>query len=152
MPSSNNGKGGKGGSSNWMLPLQPISRDSLRGLKTAKDEEVLWEKVKDCVTQLHSCILRKAESSTDTFYHYQLPSFPISKETRLPVPGPEFYRDNMKLILDGLRLLFPDCLVEHATLIRALDGKLYDISKIDEKMLAFINKQQSAEYIVVDWS
>lgn len=152
MPSSNNGKGGKGGSSNWMLPLQPILRDSLRGLKAAKDEEMLWEKVKNSVTQLHSVILRKAESSTDTFYHYQLPSFPISKETRLPVPGPEFYRDNMKLILDGLRLLFPDCLVEHATLIRALDGKLYDISKIDEKMLAFINKQQSAEYIVVDWS
>jgi hypothetical protein len=155
MPSSNNGKGGKGGkegSSNWMQPLQPISRDSLRGLKAAKDEEMLWEKVKNSVTQLHSVILRKAESSTDTFYHYQLPSFPISKETRLPVPGPEFYRDNMKLILEGLQILFPDCLVEHATLVTAQDGKLYDISKLDDKMQPFINKQRSAEYIVVDWS
>lgn len=154
MPSSNNGKGGKGGreGSRIWIDAHPISRDSLRGRKAAKDEEVLWEKLKHCVTQLHTAILRKAESSTDTFYHYQLPSFPISKETRLPVPGPEFYRDNMKLILDELQLLFPDCLVEHATLIRALDGKLYDISKINEKMLAFINRQQSAEYIVVDWS
>ena len=149
MPSGN---GGKGGSSNWMQPLQPISRDSLRGRKAAKDEEVLFEKVKYSVKQLHNDILRKAEYSTDTFYHYQLPSFPISKTTRLPIPGPEFYRDNMKLILEGLQILFPECLVEHATLVRAQDGKLYDISKLDDKMLPFINKQQSAEYIVVDWS
>ena len=139
-------------SNNWMQPLQPISRDSLRGRKAAKDEEVLYEKVKQCVTQLHSVILRKAETSTDNFYHYQLPPFPVSKTTRLPIPGPEFHRDNMKLILDGLRILFPDCLVEHATLVCAQDGKLYDISKLDEKMIPFINMQQSAEYIVVDWS
>ena len=137
---------------NWMQPLQPISRDFLRGRKAAKDEEVLCEKVKHCVTQLHSGILRKAETSIDTFYHYQLPAFPVSRDTRLPVPGPEFHRDNMKLILDGLQILFPDCLVEHATLVRAQDGKLYDISKLDEKMIPFINMQQSAEYIVVDWS
>jgi hypothetical protein len=151
MPASN-GKGGKGGSNNWMQPLQPISRDSLRRLKAAKDEEVLWEKLKHCVTQLHSSILRKAESSTDTFYHYKLPPFPISKTTRLPVPEPEFHRDNMKLILEGLQILFPDCLVEHATLVTAQEGKLYNISKLDEKMIPFINMQQSAEYIVVDWS
>jgi len=137
---------------NWMQPLQPISRDSLRGRKAAKDEELLYEKVKHCVTQLHSGILRKAETSTDTSFHYQLPPFPVSKVTRLPVPGPEFHRDNMKLILDGLQILFPDCLIEHATLVMAQDGKLYDISKFDDKMLPFINSQQSAEYIVVDWS
>jgi len=43
-------------------------------------------------------------------------------------------------------------LVEHATLVRAQDGKLYDISKLDEKMIPFIDMQQRAEYIVVDWS
>jgi hypothetical protein len=58
----------------------------------------------------------------------------------------------MKLILDGLRLVFPECLVEHATLVRAQDGKLYDISKLDEKMIPFIDMQQRTEYIVVDWS
>jgi hypothetical protein len=139
-------------SNNWMQPLQHISRDFLRGRKAAKDEEVLYEKVKHCVTQLHSAILNKAETSTDTFYHYQLPPFPSLKKTGLPVPGPEFHRDNKKLILDGLRLVFPDCLVEHATLVRAQDGKLYDISKLDEKMIPFIDMQQRAEYIVVDWS
>jgi hypothetical protein len=150
MPPQNEGKGGKRGSNNWMQPLQPTSRDSLRGLKAAKDEEMLWEKLKHCVTQLHIVILRKAESSTDTFYHYKLPPFPISNTTQLPIP--EFYRDNMKLILEGLQILFPDCLVEHATLVMAQDGKLYNISKLDEKMIPFINMQQSAEYIVVDWS
>jgi len=139
-------------SNNWLQPLQPISRDFLRGRKAAKDEELLYEKVKHCITQLHSVILRKAESSTDTFYQYQLPPCPVSKATRLPVSGPEFHRDNMKLILEGLRLVFPDCLIEHATLVMAQDGKLYDISKLDDKMLPFINRQQSAEYIVVDWS
>ena len=145
------GKGGREGGRIY-IDAHPISRDSLRGLKASKDEAVLFEKLKHCVTQLHTDILRKAESSTDTFYHYQLPSFPISKATQLPVPEPEFHRDNMKLILDELQILFPDCLVEHATLVRAQDGKLYDISKLDDKMLPFINRQQSAEYIVVDWS
>ena len=87
MPASN-GKGGKGGREGGRIWIEatPISRDSLRRLKAAKDEEILWEKLKDCVTQLHSSILRKAESSTDTIYHYKLPPFPISKTTRLPVP------------------------------------------------------------------
>jgi hypothetical protein len=32
------------------------------------------------------------------------------------------------------------------------DGNMYDISKMDEKVLAFIDKRHNQDCIVIDWS
>ena len=58
-------------------------------------------------------------------------------------------------ILAEVQSLFPDCSVEHTTLTMATarDGKIYDISKMDDILKPFImNPGRSMEYIVVDWS
>jgi hypothetical protein len=37
-------------------------------------------------------------------------------------------------------------------LSRGNDGKMYDITNIDEKMRPFINRNYDRTYIVIDWS
>jgi hypothetical protein len=134
----------------------PVTRDILRNLKNKRDEEMRIQKVNNCISQVYSAIIQKAKTSTETSYYHMLPSFPVSKATHLPAPHPEFHRENMEDILHGLRTLFPDCSVEYSTLIQGQDGKLYDISKMDEKVMQFAfhpsYRKTSQEYIVIDWS
>jgi hypothetical protein len=55
-------------------------------------------------------------------------------------------------ILAVLQELFPDSSVTHAILTCDADGKLYDISKLDDKMLPYVNRALDESYIVIDWS
>jgi hypothetical protein len=140
----------------------PVTRDTLRNLKNKRDEEIRIQKVNACISKVYSDIIHKAKTSIETSYYYMLPSVPVSNSTHLPVPHPEFHRENKEDILNGLRTLFPDCSVEYSalTLIQGQDGKLYDISKMDEKVMQFAfhpsyrnNRNTSQElYIVIDWS
>jgi len=133
----------------------PISRETLRGLKAEEDEKYRLERISNCVKDLYRCAVGQAKSSTDTVYTYTLPPFPVDRRTGIAVPQPEFHRDNMVDILSELRGLFPDCSVKFTTLIMGEDRKkMYDISTMDEKVLAFIdiNKQQKYESIIIDWT
>ena len=128
----------------------PVTRDTLRNLKNKRDEEMRIQKVNTCISQVYSAIIHIAKTSIETSYYYKLPSLPVSNST------PEFHRENMEDILHGLRTLFQDCSVEYSTLIQGQDGKLYDISKMDEKVMQFAfhpsYRKTSQEYIVIDWS
>jgi hypothetical protein len=55
-------------------------------------------------------------------------------------------------ILSGLQALFPDCIVSHTLLCKGTDGKFYDISTLDEKVLPFVNRALDQSFIVIDWS
>ena len=136
----------------------PISRETLRGLKAKKDEEIRREKIKNCVAGLYRAVICTAETTTETSYKMTLPQEEqrYDKTTKTTVKIPEFHRVNIADILSGLKELLPDCTVELVTLTRGQDGQLYDISKMDEKFLQFAFhpsfKMQAQEYIVIDWS
>jgi hypothetical protein len=134
------------------MSLTPISRDELRLLKAQNDEKLRLERINHCISGFYQNIRHRAETTTNTSYLFALPPFPISRVTRLPVPEPEFHRDNMTDILRELQTLFPECIVEHANMVKGHDGKMYNVSKMDDKVLPFINTQQTLEFIVVDWS
>lgn len=63
-----------------------------------------------------------------------------------------FYVENMFDILRGLQNLFPECTVSHTLLSKGTDGKFYDISTLDEKLLPFVNRALDQSFIVIDWS
>jgi hypothetical protein len=63
-----------------------------------------------------------------------------------------FYTTNMNDILEQLQELFPGCSVSHAILSRGSDGKLYDISKINDRILQVIITALPNSYIFIDWS
>lgn len=67
--------------------------------------------------------------------------------------GPDpFHIKNIPDILAGLRNLFPDCALSHTLLCQAKDGKMYDIAKLDDAVLPFVDHALDQSYIVIDWS
>ena len=132
------------------MSLTPVLREKLRGLKAEEEERALIIKetqrlshVEDCVKQLYNDAINYAKTNTNTSYIYMLQ--PRNH-------GQEFYRDNMVDILTGLRDLFPDCSIKNTTLSRGQDGKMYDISTMDEKLRPFIDSRYNQESIIIDWS
>jgi len=132
------------------MSLTPVLREKLRGLKAEEEERlrIIKEKqrldqVEYYVKQLYSDAVNYAKTSTNTTYTYMLP--PRNH-------GQDFQRDNMIDILTGLRDLFPDCSIKNTTLSRGQDGKMYDISTMDEKLRPFIDSRYNQESIIIDWT
>ena len=128
----------------------PILREKLRGLKAEEEEKmrIMMERqrldqVERCVKQLYDNAINYAKINTNTSYTYMLP--PRNH-------GQDFQRDNMIDILTGLRDLFPDCSIKNTTLSRGQDGKMYDISTMDEKLRPFIDSRYNQESIIIDWT
>jgi hypothetical protein len=126
-------------------PLTPLTRETLRGLKAQKDEQLRAEKEKQRldylnrnIQEIYKQVVNEAQGKVSTSY-----KFKVDNSITLQY---------MPDVLDGLRFLFPDCSVNHALLVRGNDGQMYDVSKMDEKMRPFINTQQGQQHIVIDWS
>jgi hypothetical protein len=133
----------------------PMSRDEMRSLKAKRDEELRIEKMNRCVQMIYSQAVGIAKTSTNTSYSLDIDPQQTRKMMHMNHPPNseyQFYKDNMTEILSGLQDLFPGCIVKLAKMCTGNDGKRYDISTMDEKMLPFINQQQAFECIVIDWS
>ena len=118
--------------------LTPLTRETLRGLKAQNDEKQRLYQVSRIVHQIYATAVRTAEKTGATPYKYN-------------VVDP-FQIWNMPDILDGLRILFPDSIVEYSLFVRGNDGQMHDLSKMDEKVRPFVNMQQAENNIVIDWS
>jgi hypothetical protein len=125
-------------------PLTPLTRETLRGLKAQKDEQLRAEKEKQRLYQVSRAVYQiygearaSAEIRGATSYKFHVNSITLQ---------------DMPDILAGLQTLFPDSSVEHSLLVKGNDGNMYDVSNMDEKMRPFINTQQGQQYIVIDWS
>jgi hypothetical protein len=123
--------------------LKPYSRDSLRVMKSQKDEEERVKNVNNTILSIYNSALQVATTTTDTSYKYAIQRDHI------------FIMTNMADILSGLQRLFPDCSVEQKSLVRMHDGKYCEMPPIDDKLLPFMNMKvgnTKQECIVIDWS
>jgi hypothetical protein len=123
---------------------QQMFRQDLQQLKIKNDEHKRLNMINKCVNSIYNSLINQASSSTLTSYNYQI--------NQVPSTDYEFIKINKNDILNGLKVLFPDCLIEFKILSRGIDGVMYDVSNIDEKISPFINRQNDREYIVIDWS
>lgn len=119
--------------------LKPYSRESLRVMKSQKDEENRIAQINEMIKTIYTFAISSASSKTDTSYQYVLhPSL-----------------TNIPDILSGLKMLFPDCLVQRKTLVRMRDGQLCEMPQIDDKLIPFMNvniHHTKQDCIVIDWS
>jgi DNA repair ATPase RecN len=137
------------------MSRQPISRIDLQQLKAKKDEQNRLRdeqnrlnQINQIVNQIYSAVVYIAETKIVTSYNYQIQQQQFQSDQ----PNKMFYDKNKDDIINGLKTLFPDCLIDYKMLSRGNDGKMYDITNIDEKMRPFINRQHDQAHIVVDWS
>lgn len=120
----------------------PVSREYMRNLKAKNDEMKRLAEIEKWIKDIYTLAIRSATNSVDTSYQLQIQNH----------HSQDFVRTNIQDILRGLQCLFPDCTVKFTKLSRAQDGKMYDISKMDEKILPFIKAGETQDCIVIDWS
>ena len=154
------------------MSLVPFSRETMRGLKAQKDEEIKKLKIESIVKQIYQDVVRFAEKNTETLYRVTMLTMHtmqarsvqnhnvnrmsfghISMPSNIQIPHQvvmtlavtlEDVLVNMEEILTHLRTLFPDCLIEYKKVSLAMgkDQKEYDISTLDERIRPFIDLNQ----------
>lgn len=149
-----------------MSQLTPMPRSMMQTLKAHTDEEFRMSRVNEVVNTIYTYTINSAKTTNDTSYNHvipfasahQTPNIPCLSRPGIGFPAPykrssdPFYIENMSDILGNLQLLFPECSVSHSIMAKGTDGKLYDISKLDDKVLPFVDRALDKSYIVIDWS
>jgi len=118
----------------------PINLKKMQELKQNKN------KINTIVTTIYDDTVCITKVSNETLYNYQIP---FNEETQ---SSDNFYIQNIDTILNKLKELFPECSVSHTLLAKGKNGKLYDISKINDDILPLIDTTLKQSYIVIDWS
>jgi len=103
--------------SNFINKIKSISRIDLQQLKAKTDEQNRLYQINQIVNQIYSAVVSIARTQTQTIYN-------VPRDHQM-----EFIKKNKDDIINGLKTLFPDCL-------------------IDYKLCSMVNR----EYIVIDWS
>jgi hypothetical protein len=136
----------------------------MQELKSQKEEEVRQKQIKIIVNEIYKEAVEVATKTTKSSYNHRIPCsnmlhYSPRDRTQLITqaqytigPADPFHIKNMADILVSLRNLFPDCAVSHTLLCQAKDGKLYDVSKLDDAVLPFVDRALDQSYIVIDWS
>ena len=100
-----------------MSTNQPFSRNDLQQLKAKTDEQNRLNQINQIVKGIYSAVVNIARTQTQTIYN-------VPRDHLM-----EFIKKNKDDIINGLKTLFPDCL-------------------IDNRIFSMVN----CEYIVIDWS
>lgn len=127
----------------------PMSRAMMQELKSQKEEKVRLNKVKQISDSIYYYAIQVAEKTSDISYNHEIPR---ERYNSMNYRSDPFYLNNMADILAELQALFPGCSVTHSLMAKGRDGKLYDISKLDDRVLPFVDQTLEQSYIVIDWS
>ena len=144
----------------------PMPRSMMQTLKSRTDQENRMSHINKLVNTIYTYAINSAKGTNDTSYNHvipfasahQTPNIPCLSRPGIGFPAPykkssdPFYIENMSDILANLQLLFPECSVSHSIMAKGKDGKLYDVAKLDDAVLPFVDRALDQSYIVIDWS
>ena len=122
---------------------QPMSRTELRCVQAKAliaQETANTNAIFNIVDIIYNNVIDTVKNSNDTLYEHEIPF------------NDPFYKKYIGQIIQRLKALFPGCEVNHAIMTRSYDGKLYDITKIDDTISPSIKEAVNNTYIVIDWS
>lgn len=125
--------------------LVPITRIKMRNLNNEIDCKITNDAIMKIIQYIYTNAIKTAKTTYETSYNYKVP-YLTDKVAN------EFHITNMCEILRILKELFPKCSVRHTLVSLGKDGKLYDISKINDDILSCINEVNKNSYIIIDWS
>jgi len=130
----------------------PVSRAYMQALKAKKDEEKRLKdeeerltRIRQVVQHIYTQAINTAGQTTNTSFKYEIPNIHNAPYNISIIA-------NMKEIIGELETLFPGCSVKHTQMAQGRDGKLYDLSSVDENLRPLMNVNRTVEGIVVDWS
>jgi len=155
---------------NTTMEIDPISKEGLRGLYAATQEEARQKKISEIVHGIYGRVLATSKSSSVTVYkhdckpithldpgmggcygckqHNNMCGRPVYHIHTLD----PFYEANMKDILARLQSIFPDSSVQYKRITKGSDGTVVDLSTIDISLRSLIKIAEDVHYIIIDWS
>lgn len=125
--------------------MEPMTREELQGLKAKALEEKRRAFVTKQIEQIYRAVKHHASGQQSGIRQDCDTSYKCAVQQDLE-------KQTIADILSGLQEVFPDCSVVHTLLARGKNGKLYDISKIDDTILPLISVALNESYIVIDWT
>jgi hypothetical protein len=138
-----------------ILGLSPMSLSSMQQCKVEEDNRQYKKCIKDIITTFYTEAIEAAKTGSS----YKCRSDPRYLAHLAGLRPTEFIvrDDTLTEILGTLRELFPGCRLTHSKMAKGINGKMHDISQMDElttKLIAtsVIDIRQTEEYIVLDWS
>jgi len=148
------------------MDIVPITKESLRGLYAATQEEARQKKISEIVHGIYGRVLATSKSSSVTVYNHDCKPREqnhgcIGCDQNRSIRGrpvyhihtlDPFYEANMKDILAGLQSIFPDSSVQYKRITTGSDGTVVDLSTVDPSLHSLIKIAEDVHYIVVDWS
>jgi hypothetical protein len=153
------------------MEIVPITKESLRGLYAATQEEARQKKISEIVHGIYGRILATSKSSAVTVYKHDCKSLKthsgmevercIGCDQHHSMRGrpvyhihtlDPFYEANMEDILARLRLIFPDSSVQYKRITTGADGTVVNLSTLDPSLRSLIKIAEDVHYIVIDWS
>ena len=153
------------------MSLIPITRDELKQLKIQADEEKRKAEIAAAIKEIYDIIVLRATGSADTNIKFnviedaarmrqmnvqqqkQYRQQIIQHQQHLLTPSIIITDELIGDVVSGLRELFPDSKIEYkvAVMAQALDGKMYDVSKMDSPFIR-ASQTQTKKVIDIDWS
>jgi hypothetical protein len=115
--------------------LIPITREKLKSLRIMRERELFDKKLNKSIKEVYNQIIIIAKISDKTSYTFDYGNLIYEENDDKYYEDnfqDNFYNDNIHLILEGLKLLFPDCLLTHG----------YKV----------ISNKIKYPYITIDWS
>jgi hypothetical protein len=127
--------------------MEPITRESLRGLKEYTDTERRLEIINKIVSKVYTGAINIAKFTYSSQYRFKIP-VEESMYNFSRYYNPEYIL-NMNDVLTELRILFPDCSVEQ-TFIFSRD--IPEIISPDKNKHPFYEDSSGIMYIIIDWT
>lgn len=142
------------------MSYAPVTREEMRSLKAKNDAKIKNMQIDMIVSMIYRAAISFATTNSDTIYRWpynnQQTVGCICDNSQNHYITYKTLLENMEEILKRLQVLFPESLIENkkVTMARGRDGKDYDISTLDDKLLPFIDMRGriTSENIVIDWS
>jgi hypothetical protein len=151
------------------MEIVPITKESLRGLYAATQEEARQKKISEIVHGIYGRVLATSKSSSVTVYKHDCKphiSHPgvggcigcDQHNNRFGRPVyhihtlDPFYETNMEDILARLQSIFPDSSVQYKRITKGSDGTVVDLSTIDISLRSLIKIAEDVHYIIIDWA
>jgi len=162
------------------MDIVPITKEDLRGLYAATQEEARQKKISEIVQAIYAQVLTTSKHSPVTVYKHECRIRPVntsyiecmgcSRHHSINGGGlsqmsgrhirpvyhihklDPFYEANMVEILAWLQSIFPDSSVQYTPITKTQDGTVVDLSTVDASLRSSITLAEELHYIVIDWS
>jgi hypothetical protein len=126
---------------------KPISKEELQGMREKIKEESRWKIISRVVIDFYNEVIKFSKTNDNTTFNFSVKNRQFYQEGG----GCKFLDNNKEDIINTLEDIFVGCDIQINTFSKAGNGKMCDISKMDEDTLSLFDSKYNESRIVINW-